>query len=216
MSNGELVRRRPMNCVVPCVITVESPNDSPIPSPSPLLNGETSENSSSSNSSRPGSTDPNAHDRRWDGGGGGDHEKGSNGGCFFPAAPGTNGCEKNTREESDGAVPAVKMETSAEPGVDVPTGGGGGSGSGGGGDAATVAGEPKRRPPLTRGISRNKSDPKILPVILFARLGSREISFFLRSFLTLNPPFLALLCLGFKLLLILRILYFPKTSLPSA
>jgi hypothetical protein len=33
---------------------------------------------------------------------------------------------------------------------------------------AAGAGETKRRPPLTRGISRNKSDTNILPVILFA------------------------------------------------
>jgi hypothetical protein len=38
----------------------------------------------------------------------------------------------------------------------------------GSGAAAAGAGETKRRPPLTRGISRNKSDTNILPVIRFA------------------------------------------------
>jgi hypothetical protein len=57
----------------------------------------------------------------------------------------------------------------------------------GSGAAGTGAGETKRRPPLTRGISRNKSDTNILPVILFACNIPAYIPH--QYFLPLFPPF---------------------------
>jgi hypothetical protein len=55
------------------------------------------------------------------------------------------------------------------------------------GSGAAGAGETKRRPPLTRGISRNKSDTNILPVILFACNIPAYIPH--QYFLPLFPPF---------------------------
>ncbi len=62
------------------------------------------------------------------------------------------------------------------------------------GSGAAGAGETKRRPPLTRGISRNKSDTNILPVILFARYtdlhSSSSFSSFLLFFLRFSSFFI--------------------------
>ena len=147
MSEGDLLSRRHVTCVVvPCVITVDSPSDSPIASPSPLLNGDASSSSSSNSScggSRPCSTDPSKGD-------GGDGSQKSR--SEFPAADDCNSPHVATAG-AESAGPVIKDIN--ELGAVVDCGAAGGT-------------ETKRRPPLTRGISRNKSDPKILPVILFA------------------------------------------------
>ena len=138
---------RPVKCDVTCVITVDSPSDSPTP-PSPLLlngGGESGDTTSSCGAnSRPCSAKE----------------------CRSPPPPVEMAANGNTTELSSGEggmndggpngnVPTVTVDTKESGGVTV---------------AVTGTGETKRRPPLTRGISRNKSDPKILPVILFAQL----------------------------------------------
>ncbi len=75
--------------------------------------------------------------------------------------------------------------------------------------APSAGSETKRRPPLTRGISRNKSDPKILPVILFAFVRWR---FFDHFFLFL---YYVLLLLLFSLLPLFSSLPSRSTVLSS-